>query len=263
MLDFDLTLFVTKLLEYGGGLFLIWFLLSRFVYIHENQVGVVIKRFAPGGKQLPEGRIVALNGEPGYQARTLGPGTHFGYWPFQYKVEKFPMTAIQPGSIGLVIANDGAPMPVDRVLCQTVECDYFQDVDKFLRGGGQKGRQSAVLTTGYYRINPILFKVIPDVKMTKIDSDKVGIVTVLDGAPMPPATITGLLTIDSLLAGNLRAFGIALAHLALPASAMALSPLATILRITRASVIETLRQDYVLTERALGLSERLILWNTC
>lgn len=185
MLDFDLTFFVTKLLEYGGGLFLIWFLLSSFVYIHENQVGVVIKRFAPGGKQLPEGRIVALNGEPGYQARTLGPGTHFGYWPFQYKVEKFPMTAIQPGSIGLVIANDGAPMPVDRVLCQTVECDYFQDVDKFLRGGGQKGRQSAVLTTGYYRINPILFKVIPDVKMTKIDSDKVDIVTVLDGAPMP------------------------------------------------------------------------------
>lgn len=76
----------------------------------------------------------------------------------------------------------------------------------------------------------------------------------------PPPARTGLLTVDSLLAGDLRALGISLAHLALPASAMALSPLATILRITRASVIETLRQDYVLTERALGLSERLILW---
>ncbi|MEQ1946693.1 MAG: SPFH domain-containing protein [Bryobacteraceae bacterium] len=185
MFDFDSMFFFTRLLEYGGAIFLVWFFLASFVYIRENQLGVVVKRFAPGGQLLPEGRIVALNGEPGYQARTLGPGTHFGYWPFQYKVEKFPMTVIQPGSIGLVIANDGAPMPVERVLCVAVECDYFQDVDKFLRGGGQKGRQSAVLTTGYYRINPILFKVIPDVRMTKIDSDKVGIVTVLDGAPMP------------------------------------------------------------------------------
>ena len=57
MLDFDLTLFVTKLLEYGGGLFLIWFLLSSFVYIHENQVGVVIKRFAPGGKDRKSTRL--------------------------------------------------------------------------------------------------------------------------------------------------------------------------------------------------------------
>src|SRR5262245_55677184 len=83
-----------------AGLYVLWFILASFVYIRENQVGVVIKRFAPGGKRLPEGRIVALEGEPGYQARTLGPGTHFGYWPYQYSIQKFPMTSIQPGSIG-------------------------------------------------------------------------------------------------------------------------------------------------------------------
>jgi uncharacterized membrane protein YqiK len=155
------------------------------VLIRENQVGVVVKRFAVGAKALPESRVVALNGEAGYQAKTLPPGFHTGYWFWQYRVLKYPLTAIPPGKIGLVIANDGDPMPVDRILCRAVDCDNFQDTEKFLRGGGQKGRQAAILTTGLYRINPILFQVVPDISITKIDSDKVGIITVLDGAPMP------------------------------------------------------------------------------
>lgn len=175
-----LVLFALALL---GLAFLV--LVSSLVIIRENQVGVVIKKLSPGGKSLPEGRIVALEGEPGYQARTLPPGLHFGYWMLQYKIEKHPLTIIPPGRIGLVIANDGAAMPVDHILAAAVDCSDFQDGEKFLRNGGQKGRQLAILTTGYYRINPVLFKVIPDAPITKIDSNKVGIVTVLDGAPMP------------------------------------------------------------------------------
>jgi peptide/nickel transport system permease protein len=76
----------------------------------------------------------------------------------------------------------------------------------------------------------------------------------------PPPTVTGLLTVDAVLSGQFQALGIALSHLALPAIAMALSPLATIMRMMRASTIEVLQQDYVLTERALGLSQRLILF---
>jgi peptide/nickel transport system permease protein len=75
-----------------------------------------------------------------------------------------------------------------------------------------------------------------------------------------PPTVTGLLTIDSLIAGDMEAFEAALRHLALPALAMCLSPLASIMRMMRASTIEVLQQDYVLTERALGLSPRLILF---
>ncbi len=74
-----------------------------------------------------------------------------------------------------------------------------------------------------------------------------------------PARVSGLLTIDALLAGDLHAFGVALQYLTLPAVAMSLSPLATIVRMMRASTIEVLHQDYVTTERALGLSRRLIL----
>lgn len=76
----------------------------------------------------------------------------------------------------------------------------------------------------------------------------------------PPRTITGFLTLDSLLTGNLHDLGIALQYLALPAIAMSLSPLATIMRMMRAATIEVLQQDFVLTERALGLSRRLILF---
>jgi peptide/nickel transport system permease protein len=76
----------------------------------------------------------------------------------------------------------------------------------------------------------------------------------------PPPFVTGFLTIDSLAAGDLRAFGIALSYLALPAFATCLSPLATITRMMRATTLEVLQQDYVLTERALGLSQRLIVF---
>lgn len=51
----------------------------------------------------------------------------------------------------------------------------------------------------------------------------------------------------------------ALRHLALPAIAMSLSPLATIMRMMRSSTIEVMQQDYVMTARALGLAPRLII----
>lgn len=76
----------------------------------------------------------------------------------------------------------------------------------------------------------------------------------------PPPAITGFLTVDALASGQFGAFWIALQHLAMPAIAMSLSPLATITRMMRASTIEVLQQDYVLTERALGLSQRLIVF---
>jgi len=76
---------------------------------------------------------------------------------------------------------------------------------------------------------------------------------------IPPPPVTGFLTLDSLLAGDMEAFRTALRYLALPAIAMSLSPLATIMRMMRASTIEVMQQDYVTTARALGLSNRRII----
>lgn len=76
---------------------------------------------------------------------------------------------------------------------------------------------------------------------------------------IPPPSVTGFLTIDSLVAGDWTAFTTALSHLAMPAIAMSLSPLATIMRMMRSSTIEVMQQDYVMTARALGLPRRQII----
>ncbi|MEA1994465.1 MAG: ABC transporter permease [Euryarchaeota archaeon] len=72
--------------------------------------------------------------------------------------------------------------------------------------------------------------------------------------------ITGLYVLDSILTLNWAAFVDSVKHLILPAVALATIPLATIARMTRSSMLEVLRQDYIRTERAKGLSERMVIY---
>jgi len=74
-----------------------------------------------------------------------------------------------------------------------------------------------------------------------------------------PPVITGLVTIDSLLAGRLDAFVDALHHLVLPALALAMGSIAQESRITRASMADNLGRDYIISARALGVSERVVM----
>ena len=71
--------------------------------------------------------------------------------------------------------------------------------------------------------------------------------------------VTGFLTIDSLLAGDIDAFWSALSHLVLPAIVLGTVPLAVIARMTRSAMLEVLREDYVRTAWAKGLNLRSIL----
>jgi len=75
----------------------------------------------------------------------------------------------------------------------------------------------------------------------------------------PLEGITGFYLIDSLISGNLPFFASALRHLVLPAFALSLISLATIVRIMRASMLEVLRQDYILLARSKGLPARTII----
>src|SRR5437667_9265206 len=68
-----------------------------------------------------------------------------------------------------------------------------------------------------------------------------------------PAT-TGFMLIDTLRSGDFGAFRSALSHLILPAIALGTIPLAVIARMTRSSMLEVLREDYVRTARAKGAS---------
>jgi peptide/nickel transport system permease protein len=78
----------------------------------------------------------------------------------------------------------------------------------------------------------------------------------LDLGVVPPPAVTGLLLIDSLLAGRLDLFANALWHLLLPATVLSYGVLASLTRMMRASLLEVLRQDYVRTARAKGLGRR-------
>ena len=66
------------------------------------------------------------------------------------------------------------------------------------------------------------------------------------------APVTGFMLVDSLLASDQGAFRSALSHLILPAIALGTIPLAVIARMTRSSMLEVLREDYVRTARAKG-----------
>jgi dipeptide transport system permease protein len=74
---------------------------------------------------------------------------------------------------------------------------------------------------------------------------------------IPP--VTGFMLIDSLLSSDKGAFKSALSHLILPSIALGTIPLAVIARMTRSSMLEVLREDYVRTARAKGASSLRIV----
>lgn len=71
---------------------------------------------------------------------------------------------------------------------------------------------------------------------------------------------TGMITFDALLNGRLDVFGDALRHLILPITTLSYLNWALLLRVTRSSMLEVLRQDYITTARSKGLSERQVIW---
>ncbi len=162
------------------------------VIVPEDKIGLVTKKFVLFGadKSLPDGRIIATKGEAGFQAQTLAPGLYWGMWIWQYSVDMTAFTIIPEGKIGLVLSKDGKEIPTGRILARKVDSDNFQDATAFLNNGGQKGRQSAFITTGSYRINTFLFEIVI-ADQIKIFENMVGIVTALDGDPIPQGQIAG------------------------------------------------------------------------
>ena len=72
--------------------------------------------------------------------------------------------------------------------------------------------------------------------------------------------VTGVILIDSLLAGDLEVFNNALSHIILPASVLGYFSLAYISRMPRSFMLEQLGQEYVTTARVKGLSEGRVIW---
>lgn len=74
-----------------------------------------------------------------------------------------------------------------------------------------------------------------------------------------PAHITGFYILDSLISGNAVALKSTLSHLILPSVALGSYSTAIIARMTRSTMLEIVRQDYVRTARAKGLFEKIVI----
>ncbi len=81
----------------------------------------------------------------------------------------------------------------------------------------------------------------------------------LDARIRPPAGVTGLYTIDSLLAGDWHTFRNALEHLILPSLVLGAYSAGLITRITRSSMLEVLSMEYMTTARSKGLREWTVI----
>lgn len=196
--------------------------------IGPNQVGLVAKRFSL--RRLEHDDPVAFRGEAGYQSELLMPGLRFRFWPV-FRVDRHPWVQVPAGEIGVVIAQVGAALPIGAKSAHfAAAMGNFSNVRGFLEAGGQKGVQRPVLTPGtLLPLHPVAFLVITasevfgvpvsddlavlarrgmlvpatfgleaeQLRVTVIapqgGSDVVGLVTVLEGDPLPPGDIASRL----------------------------------------------------------------------
>ena len=189
----------------GPGLhFLIPFIYAArkypFANITENEVGFVesidgdpvlpgkiFARVVEGHNSFQDGESFLRNGgQKGPQIQILLPGT-YRINPVLFKVRKDKARTIDKGMIGVVSALDGQSIAAGRLLAHKVEGhSNFENGQAFLDNQGQKGPQIQILLPGTYRINPDLFKV-EILDATVIPPMKIGLVTALDGRPLPEA----------------------------------------------------------------------------
>jgi hypothetical protein len=162
-------------------LLVIGLLVGSSVVVPADMTGIVVKHF---GKPLPDGHIVARDGEQGPQAETLGPGWHFFYIPLLCEVKMVPVAIIDHGKLGFVTARDGAALPDGETFAAawTSAADMLT-ASTFLQKGGQRGPQITVLTPGTWRYNPYLYE-IRQIDVLNVPPGSVAVITAKTG-PLP------------------------------------------------------------------------------
>src|SRR3990172_5924828 len=144
-------------------------ILSGVRFIPNNRIGIVEKRYS--GRGSIKSGLIALNGEAGYQPRILRGGLHY-LMPLQYVVHIKSLVTIPQGKIGYIFARDGRQLEPAQVLASNATVQDFQDVESFLKNGGQRGPQRRILREGTYAINLVQFIVITDERIYTISLSK-------------------------------------------------------------------------------------------
>lgn len=182
LLDSSLVLISISIVVF---MLLLILVLPGFALVRDNEVGILTKKMS--GKKLPQGKIIASEGEIGVQADTLMPGLYWRF-PIIWKINKSRVTQIPQGNIGIVESIDGQPLQKGRLLADDVECNSFQDAKAFLRNGGRKGPQIDILLPGTYRINTAVFR-IELTPALEVPKEMIGVVVAMDGTPLPSGYI--------------------------------------------------------------------------
>lgn len=204
--------------------------MKSITLIGPTEVGLVNKRASL--RRNKTDNPISRSSEPGYQARLLMPGLRFKFWPV-FAVTKHPWVQVPAGEIGVVIAQVGAKIPIGaKSATYKPEFGNFSDVEVFLDGDGQKGVQRPVLPPGtLVPIHPVAFLVITKTQVYGVpvspelaaiadrgkgmllpasfglepehlnvtviaphgDRDMIGIVTALEGDPLPSGDIASRL----------------------------------------------------------------------
>src|SRR3982750_1255159 len=174
------------------ALLVVWYIVTRFlVNIGAKEVGIKERRYF--GRRMPQGRVVATDGEVGLQADILKPGLHFVMYPIERVVQKVPLVEIGADELGILEAIDGEPMPPGGIFAPDRAHNVhnnFQDPIAFIKQGGVKGIQLRTLPPGKWAIHPYLFGV-SIAKATIIPPGKVGVITAADGAQLDPGRLHG------------------------------------------------------------------------
>lgn len=139
--------------------FLLLVVLKSIHLIGPTDVGLVNKRFA--FRKLPEDNPIAFHGEAGYQAELLMPGLRIKLWPI-FSIQKRPWVQVRAGEVGVVIAQVGAELPIGAKSGEyQPEFGNFSNLRQFIDLGGQKGVQRPVLPPGTLMpIHPVAFLVL-------------------------------------------------------------------------------------------------------
>jgi regulator of protease activity HflC (stomatin/prohibitin superfamily) len=208
-------------------------LLQSITLVGPAEVGLVNKRFS--FRKLRDDNPVAFRGEAGYQSELLMPGLRFKLWPL-FAVKKNPWVQIPAGEIGVVLSQIGDPLPAgNKSAIYRTEFASFTDLQAFLSNGGQKGVQRPVLPPGaLLPIHPVAFLVVTTNQVYGVpvapelaaagpldassfglapeqlrvvvitpqgNQDVIGIVTTLEGDPLPSGDIASRLGGYSDIAG--------------------------------------------------------------
>jgi uncharacterized membrane protein YqiK len=137
---------------------LLFWWLKGWRNIGSDEQGLVERNW--GGRSLASGQLVALQGERGYQAKTLAPGWQWIPWLI-YSVKHEPIVQVGADEEGLIVAQIGQSLPVGvRTAPYSPAFGDYEDLDAFLKNGGMKGKQRWVLRPGAYRIHPVAFLVL-------------------------------------------------------------------------------------------------------